>query len=261
MTRLGNFLTMHLAYTFVGKWKSHMALEVIKTAIPSLERAHIHHLVDRISADPESQIYVSVPAGPNRDMMASSIARFTTAMADEFPRMTFTVRVAVDDVELQKLAISAAEIENFPGMARIQQLFRHDSIKVNAMEQRESNSVLEAVEAMRTAAIGNDFSHFFVPRDSRLLINRISLGLKHYAQMVDSDNLISADIVRIPGEHNHLTARRAGLEAISYLATKLASMAGKDLFESYLERRGVFSAILDRVHYMKVRMFDDSSKN
>lgn len=233
-----------------------MNVTMSRTTLPSLSHETLTRFIEKIDARSDAQMYVSVPAGPNRDMMAAPIARLTTAAADEFPKMSFTVRIAVDDVELQKCGLTPSELTMLPSYSRAKKLFDHERVSVEAHEQVESNSVWEVVEAMRDAATSRSFSHLLVPRDSHFLINRLSLGVEHYAAKIESDSLRSADVIQIPGEPQQNSARRTALEAASYIATRLAYCAGETVFESYIEKRGLFSGLLNRIHEMKVRVFD-----
>ena len=132
-------------------------------------------------------------------------------------------------------------------------------MRVLAVEQRESNSIVEVVEAMRKAALSNDGTHLLVPRDLKLLTLRIEIGVSHYAKELDHRSLESVCMVKIPSsDEPRSIARRLVLEGASLIMTGIARATGTKGFEGFVEKKGTFARFLDSVHSIKV--WADSSK-
>jgi hypothetical protein len=236
-----------------------MHVNVKSHSVTSFQKSEIHQLAKSIPLKSDSRVIISIPAGSNRDFMMPAIAQMTSTIAQEFPKMTFNIRLAVDTCELNQPTTSSKEIDSFPAVELAKELFSLPSMRISAIEQRESNSIIEAVEAMREAARSGDCTHLLVPRDLTLLVNRIEIGISHYAKELTNTTLESVCAVKIPSsDEPRSRVRRQVLEGASLIMTGIAWTTGTKGFEGFVEKKGTFARFLDGAHKLKV--WADSSK-
>src|SRR5690606_36320386 len=139
-----------------------------------------------------------------------------SCVLQQTPGVAITVDVAIDDNEQLHQILDGDSAKCIPGLVQLQEylpVLGDSIVAVRPRMQPVSNSVMEAVIAMREAA-ENSHTHVIAPRSSRPVAARITRGLKHYGYELRGSSVKIASApshaLHIDESSGHL--KRAGLE-------------------------------------------------